>query len=87
MKKKLFLVIVFLVLPILIYANSFVSTYTETVIKANNYINSFKDRRKYLIFNLLIKDSDKDYKGNKKVYTTNPHLTYNFNKVVSIFIM
>ena len=46
--KFLFSIIVF-ALPIIINA-SIVSTYGETVTKTNNYITSFRDRRKYLLF-------------------------------------
>ena len=53
MKKRFinyFVILFMLVLPIVIYAANLTS-YGESVTKANNYINSFNDRRKYLIFN------------------------------------
>jgi hypothetical protein len=53
MRKKSLLLITFfvlLVVPALIYAET-LSTYGETITKANNYITSFNDRRKYLLFN------------------------------------
>ncbi len=51
MKKRFVLVLLFIILPVFVYAASIISTYSETVTKANNYIISFRDRKKYLIFN------------------------------------
>ena len=51
-KISIVCIILFLtILPIIIKASSLLSSYGETVTKANNYITSYRDRRKYLIFN------------------------------------
>ena len=53
MKKRIVRVLVLLmvlVLPVIIYAVS-LAPYTDSVTRANNYINKFSDRKKFLIFN------------------------------------
>ena len=53
MKKRIIRVLVLLmvlVLPVIIYAVS-LAPYTDSVTRANNYINKFSDRKKFLIFN------------------------------------
>ena len=53
MKKRFInymVILLMLVLPVVIYAANLTS-YGESVTKANNYINGFADRRKYLLFN------------------------------------
>ena len=48
---KIIFVLLIVLIPFLVKAAAMVTTYGETVTKANNYIMTFRDRRKYLIFN------------------------------------
>ena len=48
---KILLVLLMVFIPFIVYAGAMVTTYGETVTKANNYIMTFRDRRKYLLFN------------------------------------
>ncbi len=52
MKNKkyfIFLFLLLIIMPVFVYA-AVVTTYGEAVTKTNNYISTFRDRRKYLLF-------------------------------------
>ena len=52
MKNKkyfIFLFLLLIIIPVFVYA-AVVTTYGEAVTKTNNYITTFRDRRKYLLF-------------------------------------